>query len=110
MDTFRDELVHWLSAPPWTLVSRGLINQCWEGVTLEYLGCFTLSLGRPQKPLPMPKWKRPAPRSLKAYSRRSGPTGESIRTPAPYPYPRPGLPLMPAGSPGIDAPLSRSVP
>jgi len=45
MDTFRDELVHWLSAPPWTLVSRGLINQCWEGVTLEYLGCFTLTLG-----------------------------------------------------------------
>lgn len=48
----------------------------------------------------MPKWKRRACWSFKAYSNRKGPRGESTLTPAPTPNPRPGFPRAPAGFPG----------
>lgn len=48
---------------------------------------------------PIPKWKRRVRLSLKAYSNRKGPNGESTRIPAPYPNPLPGFPRTPAGSP-----------
>lgn len=59
---------------------------------------------------PIPRWKRLCFISFMAYSNRSGPMGVSTLTPAPIPPPLPGFCLQPAGSPGMVAPLPRSVP
>ena len=53
---------------------------------------------------------RPSPLSLNAYSNRTGPIGVSAMTPAPYPYPCPGFPLVPPGSPSTETPDFRSLP
>eukprot|EP00982_Pelagococcus_subviridis_P015440 31400-Pelagococcus_subviridis.AAC.6 len=53
---------------------------------------------------------RPTPLSLNAYSNRSGPTGDAAETPNPYPYPCPGFPRVPPGSPNTLAPDFRSLP
>ena len=48
--------------------------------------------------------------SEKAYSSLTGPMGVSATTPAPYPYPCPGLPRVPPGSPSTETPLFKSEP
>lgn len=80
-------------------VSNTRSTQSWRHVLHSYYPWF-----------PIPRWKRLCFISFMAYSNLSGPMGVSTLTPAPIPPPLPGFCLQPAGSPGMVAPLPRSVP